>query len=470
MSHIETVRHDRLSLFQSMVDDVIHLGRQRDGLDDTERPTKNHPLVNAATSLVKHLVAGKEPPEEAPEEVAATDGGSVAWHCIKLASELFLAKIEGKDEKTQELEDALKDSTCDPGWVEAILDYLKYFGPLGKKGKIPYVTYQKMDDFVLETLPRNARVAIVGDWATGTDDAVDLMRQVASHRPQVLMHLGDIYYSGTERETHANFLDILNEVFDRDENPVAVYTLTGNHDMYSGGLGYYGILPQLNPEPLFRPEQAQPASFFCLRSPGGAWQLLGMDTGLHDHDPFDVTTDVTYLEPTEETWHQDKIRGFASHGGRSILFSHHQLFSAYERIGGDKAKKPAGEEAYNPKLLASFREEMRKGWVAAWFWGHERNLEIYEPYGPLAKGRCLGHGAIPVFTEQNPYEVDDALPNPPRLVRDREGQEVRLQPDEDGVFAHGYAILDLDDDRGRAEVAYYVETDAENPVYREELS
>jgi hypothetical protein len=113
---------------------------------------------------------------------------------------------------------------------------------------------------------------------------------------------------------------------------------------------------------------------------------------------------------------------------------------------------------------------MQHGQVSAWFWGHEHNLEIYEPYGPLVKGRCLGHGAIPVFTQQDPYSVADGIPNPPRLICDpKTGEEVRLETDDEGVYAHGYAILDLDDDRCRAAASYYVETDATTPIYREAL-
>lgn len=47
---------------------------------------------------------------------------------------------------------------------------------------------------------------------------------------------------------------------------------------------------------------------------------------------------------------------------------------------------------------------------------------------------------------------------------------MRLETDDEGVYAHGYAILDLDDDRRRAAVSYYVETDTTAPIYVEELT
>ena len=197
--------------------------------------------------------------------------------------------------------------------------------------------------------------------------------------------------------------------------------------------------------------------------------MLALDTGLHDHNPSTVTTDITYLEPSEAAWHLDKINRFHDAGGKTILLSHHQLFSAYGMIG--KAEdKSAGEEAFNPELLATFREVLEAGKVLAWFWGHEHNLCIYEAYPPLKKGRCIGHGAVPVFLAQEPYKVDHKIPNPPGLVRDREsGEPVQLSVDEEGVYHHGYVILQLDDASRTAEAAYYVEEAQETPIYRETL-
>lgn len=470
MSSIHTVRHAALSMFQSLVDDFI-LDRDHDDTEPLEargqeRPTLEHPLVHAAAEFVERKFQGKEVPDEPPEEVAQKKGGSTAWTCVKLAGELFLACIEGDDERKTQLEDELKDSTCDPEWVEAILQYLEYFGPGGKKRTVPYVTWQEPDDFVLEALPRNARVALIADWGTGTKDAEDLLRHVADKEPDVLIHLGDVYYAGTERETHHNFLDLIDRVFDRASRPMPVYTLTGNHDMYSGGVGYYELLPQLNPSPPHAPEAAQPASFFTLRSPDGAWQLQAMDTGLNDRDPFTVTTDITYLEPREAQWHLDKIERFAAEGGKTILLSHHQLFSPFEDIG-KTADKPEGQEAYNPKLLETFQPVLERGLVSAWFWGHEHNLGIYQPYGPLEKGRCIGHAAIPVFASQTPYEILDDLDDPPRLV-EVDGQPVQLAQNADGVYAHGYVILALDDSARRAKARYYA-TPEDTLVYEEVL-
>ena len=312
-------------------------------------------------------------------------------------------------------------------------------------------------------------MAVIGDWGTGTDDARGVLEQVKGHRPDVLIHLGDIYYSGTPNECQSYFLDLIDDVFVRAENPLPVYTLTGNHDMYCGGVGYYGLLPKLNPAPAYAADQAQEASYFALRTTDGAWQILGMDTGLHDHDPFTVNKDVTYLDPEEEAWHVDKVKRFSSTGGRTIVLSHHQLFSPFSSIG-DHASRPPAEQAVNPKLMATWEKLRAAGDVAAWLWGHEHNLCIYRPYRGLAKGRCVGHGAIPAFLDSDPYQVLAGLgEDRPQLVDqlDHPGTPVQLSADEQ-VYAHGFVILELDDGDRSATATYYEET-TDTPLWVETL-
>ena len=447
---MQTVRSSKASLIQSMVEDFL-VGAHPCKREVTGPPPLEHPATNAAAAVAAAVASPARVPG-AP----ATPTGTVE-ECVRIAGELLLARIERRHADAARLEDELRFGTCDPLWLDVIVEYEKAFGHLSHGHQIPYVTYQDMDDFVLEVLPDDARIAIVGDWGTGTPDAAALMGAIAAHEPDVLIHLGDIYYSGTPRETHARFLDLCNSVL-RRKRPVPVYTLSGNHDMYSGGAGYYGLLPLLNDSPAW----AQPASFFCLRTTSASWQLVAMDTGLHDHDPFTVTSDVTYLEPTEAAWHLDKIERFTAAGGRTILLSHHQLFSSKEYIGGT-TPKPQGSEAFNTKLLDTFAGVLDD--VAAWFWGHEHNMCIYEPYGSLRKGRCLGHGAIPVYESAEPYTPSPRMPAPPALVK-ADGAPLELTMSSDGVYGHGYAVLDLD---GESAVArYYVDTGAD-PIYEETI-
>ncbi len=477
MTPIKTHPTGMGSLFQSLAEDVAKRIDERNGVAqpesasaDPQRPTMDNPVVRAAAEVAAEIEqSGEAPPAPAPPAdgtVQPESFGQTVKDCASLSARILLARAKGDTAKAEQLENDLQFSTCDPAWAEAVTQYIKVFGLDGSKHEIPYVTYKNMDDFVIEGLPANARIALVADWGTGTSDAVDLLQQVKAHDPDVVIHLGDIYYAATPDECQKYFLAIVDRVFDRSAGQVPVFNLCGNHDVYSGGEGFYGLMPQLNPSPPFKPGWTQKASYFALRSP--SWQLLGMDTGLHDHDPFDVTGNVTFLEPTEEAWHVDKVRRFSQNGGRTILLSHHQLFSAFSAIG--KTGSGPSQGAINPKLQASWQKLKAAGDVAAWFWGHEHNLCIYEPFVGLDKGRCIGHGAIPSFLDPSPYDPIKNVSPLPVLVDDPKNPGKKVELSISGpVYDHGFVILDLDDTARTAKVTYYQMSQPDTPLYEEVL-
>ena len=102
----------------------------------------------------------------------------------------------------------------------------------------------------------DAQVALVGDWGTGAQPAIQILKHIAGCKPDVLIHLGDIYYSGTPAECASNFSFLIEQLVRRNNPSLLVYTLAGNHDMYCGGAGYYDLICRLNPHNFM-----QPASF-----------------------------------------------------------------------------------------------------------------------------------------------------------------------------------------------------------------
>jgi hypothetical protein len=155
-----------------------------------------------------------------------------------------------------------------------------------------------------------------------------------------------------------------------------------------------------------------------------------MDTGLHDDNPGTVAGAVTYLEEDELAWHCDRIKEFS---GRTILLSHHQLFSAFSPIGS--ADSQGKRAAINPSLLKAFKQMTEKKEIAAWFWGHEHTLSIYKPFAGLERGRCLGHGAVPVSVIDEIYKPLPDLDNAPATI-----DQSKLGTT-GGVYNHGYAVL-----------------------------
>jgi len=98
--------------------------------------------------------------------------------------------------------------------------------------------------------------------------------------------------------------------------------------------------------------------------------------------------------------------------------------------------------------------------VAAWFWGHEHNLGIYQDaYRPadwptdgdnifrtLPKGRCVGHSAIPVAQTENPYAQTYPVP-----LKDAKYQ-LGLTA---GWYNRGFQILELAGGSNASTVRYF---------------
>lgn len=183
--------------------------------------------------------------------------------------------------------------------------------------------------------------------------------------------------------------------------------------------------------------------------------MLAMDTGLHDDNPANVADALTYLEEDELAWHCERIQEF---GGSTILLSHHQLFSAFSPIG--PANDSGKRSATNPLLLKAFEQALASKRIAAWFWGHEHTLSIYEPFAGLERGRCVGHGAIPVSVVDEIYRPIANLEEAPSLV-----EKTQLAT-RGGVYTHGYALLMFDGNQCRAE--YYQATNRGRDLVHQE--
>jgi hypothetical protein len=185
----------------------------------------------------------------------------------------------------------------------------------------------------------------------------------------------------------------------------------------------------------------QPASYFCLRNKD--WQFIGLDTGLHDANPV-AQGNATFLEDTEVEWLKHKID--TAGGRKTVLLSHHQLFSAVDRIAGNTV---------NTRLLEQLKNVLPG--VTAWLWGHEHSLVIYKRFQGVL-GRCVGHGAFPV-----PVGLEEAA------AADVPIEDVRLDKDSvGGLFLHGYTVITLKGKAGTA--AYYQyngETDEEIEKFKE---
>jgi calcineurin-like phosphoesterase family protein len=443
------------SLWQSAVDEAV--AKENAGSSPAADfgappgPTKRPPQDDVAVQVgndVAAAIANQQPVPVAPPPSAAAGFADTTRFCATTAFRLAEAKVKAAfthdDTDVKRLQDELgaQFNQCDAKWAFVITNYVA--SRVADK-RIPYRRHTSLDDFVIaDRLPDTGRVALLADWGTGQNGARRLLGQIAVKNPAVVIHLGDVYYSGTEHEVQNYFYAPWQKVLgipkvawgskltDTSARP-ATFHMTGNHDMYSGGQPYYTVIDMLG----------QPASYFCLRN--AKWQIIALDTGLHDSNPL-TEGDATFLEDTEVQWLKHQI---ATAGGRkTILLSHHQLYSAAETIGGSHT---------NQKLAAQVTDILPS--VAAWFWGHEHRLMVYEKFAGVL-GRCMGHAAFPVPVD----DVSNFDPSVPHksidLARDAAG----------GLFQHGYVTLDLDG--ASAAVKYFqynADTEEEVVLFEETL-
>jgi 3',5'-cyclic AMP phosphodiesterase CpdA len=344
----------------------------------------------------------------APGAVAKTlEAAKASEHAFEIAK----AHREGDTGKQATLFGTLKNliadySTLDVlGWAQCMLHYIEYYIAAHSSPPYRYWDENKPQDIsfgtIAWTLPNTSKVLVLGDWGTHMSDNVALLRQaLKTLEIDAIVHLGDVYYSGTVSECEDNVLTVLDDIFaELGIERVPFFTVPGNHDYYSGGAGFFNLIDRVNSE--LPTSCQQKASYFCLRTADNNWQFLGMDTGLNDRNPVDHM--APSLEKSEVTWHLDKLEHFT---GTTVLMSHHQLFSANSKIT-DHGQRPYLNESLN----AVFKPYYDKH-IAAWFWGHEHNLVIFkddQKFGDtvgLKKGRLVGCSAYEETVAESPYEKD----------------------------------------------------------------
>ena len=372
----------------------------------------------------------------------------VAVQCAKLAAQIAYYSVTDPA-RAETLRQEFTAGTCDPLWAECLAVYNAW--RLSSKEQ-PYINWQNIGDFVIEQcFPDNATIAVIGDWGTGMNDALVLLQQIARNfQPDVLVHLGDIYYSGLPSECDSHFTALINKAWPAGgPRPMPlIFTLDGNHDRYAGSNGgYYDLIKNLNKAA----GKPQPNSYFAIRN--NFWQFLALDTSYYDSDPSETASgaSLTRLVDQEIPWHIDKIRNSGANvnkaanpsGARgTVLLSHHQLYS-FTGVGKDEN---GALLAVNRNLVSSFSTVFDL--IDMWLWGHEHNLCIFEPYfngpgQPLPRGRCVGASAVPMYLAQKPVVppnlvVPAGVNGPPRIVK---GTELG---DNGTVFNYSYAMMRLE--------------------------
>jgi hypothetical protein len=272
------------------------------------------------------------------------------------------------------------------------------------------------------SIPSTCVIALAADWGTGTASAYAVRDQIRARRPDITIHLGDVYYSGTDQEFKDFFLGeddwprgSLQRAGPRSAG--GTYTLNANHEMYSGGTGYFRVaLPSLG----------QQTSYFCLENEH--WRFVAIDTGYFSRSVplLERIPALHHLHTANLAWLERVV--FADRTDRRpvVLLSHHQWFSAY-----DSEYKRIG------KQVRPFLDR-----VLLWFWGHEHRFAGYAPFGfdgASVRARCIGHGGMPIELGGQPKQDRN---RPLVFADDRENPDASAALG-DRIGYCGFAVVSL---------------------------
>jgi hypothetical protein len=261
---------------------------------------------------------------------------------------------------------------------------------------------------------------LLGDWGTGMYGAPHIADAVRTDNDgfELLLHLGDVYYSGTLDEINGRFLALWPA-----RSGATSRALNSNHEMFSGGEAYFTRT---------LPEFGQASSYFAFQNTH--WTLIGLDVAYLDHD----------IDDEQAWWVSEVVRNAGSR--KIVFFSHHQLYST---VGA---------------LLRSRR-------VFAWYWGHEHRCTIFEEpdreFGIY--GRGIDHGGMPQardLTKGLPRAVDPRYAAADwRVCAEKtvgsnvlsravvlEGPNPFITGEEEKFTPHGFSVLEFDGPHLREDV------------------
>jgi hypothetical protein len=278
----------------------------------------------------------------------------------------------------------------DVGWLWALFNYLfnvvepsrvaPFTPPDAHRTSVPY-------NKPLQIAEGHARIALVGDWGTGPFDAggyypsTSVMKSVAELAPSYIVHLGDVYYAGTQNapqpgEEMHHFLETWPKMPEERS-----FTLNSNHEMYGGANGYFNVALGRGAKMGTPFAHQNGYSYFALTSADLA--IVGLDTAYFDPSPMYMHGG---LGSPGENPQYDFLTDVASRHARLILLTHQPPMSA----DGTKLSQ----------LWTDVTRVVPSSKIRLWYWGHVHLGILYGDQSKLGargiRAGCSGHGAIPI--------------------------------------------------------------------------
>jgi Calcineurin-like phosphoesterase len=272
-------------------------------------------------------------------------------------------------------------AVMDPGWSLAVIDYIRL--QIDLESLAPFNTNPNSITINPEN-QTSLTIAIMGDWGTGNyqdgssknSPSNKIMTAIANLKPDIVVHLGDVYYAGSDNflifngEEQVNLIDVWNY-----NAPLGNFTLNSNHEMYGGANGYFNVALASD---IFKnqigPNGSNPTSYFSITY--GDCVIVGLDTA------YNATGGYMQGRITDD-FQPAFLNQFE--GKNVIVLSHHNPIDTLGQELNPLWEDVTGSQALN-------------GPPAMWYWGHIHNGIVYNNTAATQTtlARCLGNGAIPI--------------------------------------------------------------------------
>lgn len=238
--------------------------------------------------------------------------------------------------------------------------------------------YSENKDPNCYNIPDKCSIIFFSDWATGSKSSINLLKEVSKLNPDIVIHLGDVYFSGTLKETKNNLVNPFKKYLSPQTK---IFIIPGNHDYYSGTEGVNYALKSFE----------QYSTYFSLYN--SRIQIEGMDTGFNDSNCFNVLRErshnVTTIEE-EKDWHLHRSTIAIEEKRKLVFLSHHQVISPWMHAGHVNGKL----SPLNIDLFNQYRTVISS--VDLWLYGHDHSFAIMNPYVfqnvVLLRARLIGNG------------------------------------------------------------------------------
>jgi len=258
-----------------------------------------------------------------------------------------------------------KYEQLDPGWAEAFAVFLESF----ITGKHPFMAKP-----ATIPIPDNVRIGLAGDWGTGDwrtasnpAPSADVARHMDFLKPQLTIHLGDVYYAGTGDQEQHQFVNLW------PKGSIGSLALNSNHEMYAGAKPYFKAIARA---PF---ELQNGCSYFALENTN--WVIVGLDSayfapesGLYMDGSLGPSGGIT-----QGVFVQEQV----AKGKKVIVLTHHNGLS----------DDGSSTTTLWSQVMSAFSAGSGPEY---WYWGHKHMATVYKQQeSNRVLCRCCGHGALP---------------------------------------------------------------------------